>query len=165
MKAAHRCGGRRSTSATVLKMESWCDERAPIRVEGPGASQQRLDSLHDVQSSSTRQACSTRRSSASRGPIVDVVRVLNVKEFEEFDGDPAAPLARCGGIAASLIPQLLGENHDSHESSYCIVTCGHDRVILPSNCLTSTPYFASVERIHSARTLDSVSIRVRAQHH
>ena len=55
--------------------------------------------------------------SASRGPIVYVVRVLNLKEFEEFDGDPAAPLARCGGIAASLIPQLLGENHDSHESS------------------------------------------------
>lgn len=76
--------------------------------------------------------------SASRGPIVYVVRVLNLKEFEEFDGDPAAPLARCGGIAASLIPQLLGENHDSHQSSYCIVTSGHDRVILPSEYLHQT---------------------------
>jgi len=59
--------------------------------------------------------------------ILEVVRVLNVKEFEEFGGDPAAPLARCGGVAASLIPQLVGENHDSHESPYCIVTSGHDR--------------------------------------
>ena len=62
-----------------------------------------------------------------RDRIVELVRVLNVKEFEEFGGNPAAPLARCGGVAASLIPQLVGENHDSHESSYCIVTGGHDR--------------------------------------
>jgi hypothetical protein len=55
--------------------------------------------------------------SVSSGRLVEVIRVLNVKEFEEFDGDPAALLARCGGVAASLIPQLLGENHDSHESS------------------------------------------------
>jgi hypothetical protein len=76
--------------------------------------------------------------SVIRETIVDVVRVLNVKEFEEFGGDPAAPLARCGGVVASLIPQLLGENHDSHESSYCIVTSGHDRRILPSKYLTAT---------------------------
>jgi hypothetical protein len=54
--------------------------------------------------------------SAPRKGIVKVVRVLNGKEFEEFDGDPAAPLARCGGVETSLSPQLVGENHNSHEA-------------------------------------------------